>query len=259
MEDKNNEISPSQGIIVSKEMNDTYGLWNPNKFIVISIFFSFLPAAILYALNYGRLGFKKKRNILIAISIMLLVFIAFCGYFLKQDALKSLFYGFNVGLGVYMRNDQKRLYKKHIENGGRKASYLLPMIFTVAFAGILIFLMIYSANIPENSKSFNGNDIYYTENVDMKDVDKLGNYLVDNEVFTTKNQISIKLDKLSDMYIFSIIIDKKAVNDKTLITYLKALGKLLINDVFINGKVEIEICDNRFNALKTIYYTELIE
>ena len=35
-------------------------LWNPKGFIVIGILFSFLPAAILYSINYGRLGFRKE-------------------------------------------------------------------------------------------------------------------------------------------------------------------------------------------------------
>jgi hypothetical protein len=259
MEAKNNELSTYQEIIIPKEYNDSCRLWNPNKFIVISIIFSFFPAAILYSLNYGRLGFRRKRNILIVLSFVLFCFLAYSSYFLKQDISKSLCYCFNVGLGIYMRNDQKRLYKKHIDNGGKKASYLLPMIFTLVFMGILIFLMIYAANIPQNSKSFNGNDLYYTENVNMNDVDKLGKYLVDNQLFSSNRQVSVKLDKLSDTYIFSIIIDKKAINDKNVNLYLKALGNALLNDVFINDKVEIEICDTKFNALKTIYYTDLIE
>jgi|GEM_PF-6619064 len=35
-------------------------LWNPDTFLILSPLFSFLPAAILYALNWGRLGYIKK-------------------------------------------------------------------------------------------------------------------------------------------------------------------------------------------------------
>jgi hypothetical protein len=42
-------------------------------------------------------------------------------FFLKYDTLQAFSYCFNVGLGVYMGKDQKILYKKHIDDGGKKA------------------------------------------------------------------------------------------------------------------------------------------
>lgn len=35
-------------------------LWNPKRFIIIGMIFSFFAAAILYSINYYRLGIKEK-------------------------------------------------------------------------------------------------------------------------------------------------------------------------------------------------------
>lgn len=54
--------------------------------------------------------------------------------------MKYVFEGLNIALSSYMRNKQMDLYKKHIENGGRKASYILPVIICLVILGLFIFL-----------------------------------------------------------------------------------------------------------------------
>ncbi|MGH4119506.1 hypothetical protein [Clostridium sp.] len=55
--------SENMGLSNVKETNQGTGkkLWNPKGFLILSILFSFLPAGILYSLNYGRLGLSKKE------------------------------------------------------------------------------------------------------------------------------------------------------------------------------------------------------
>lgn len=89
-------------------------IWNPKNFVVLSIVFSYLPVAIFYSLNYGRLGYSKKRTIFMISSIVVYVLLITLVIF-ANTLVASLFTGLNIGLGIYFRSSQKELYNKHIE------------------------------------------------------------------------------------------------------------------------------------------------
>lgn len=230
-------------------------LWNPNSFIVLSIFFSFLLTSILYSLNYGRVGLTRKRNIFLIISISLLtILIALAFLPNSSGGIRSLFFIFNIGLGIYMNSTQKSLFKNHIEKGGQKASYLIPMIICIAVYSVLIFATLYSTNIPEQMKKVNNDELYYTKNISMQELDKLEDYL-SHEVLANDNfRISAKIDKQSNFYILSFVYDQQMLNDPEIISYFKLLGENLSKDVFDNNLVEIHLCDDVFNTLKVIRY-----
>lgn len=252
MEDCNIELQ-NQNIYSGSLPDVNRKLWNPSSFAALSVFFSFLPAAILYSLNFGRLGMVKKRNYLIISSITLFCLGLVLSSAISQAIGKILFFGLNIGLGIYMQNDQKSLFKQHMEGGGKKASYAVPLISCFIAAGLIITCIIYSANIPDNVKSFQGDELYYTNNVNISDVGRLGDFFVNEGLFAQDGKtISLKIDKKLDIYSVSIVIDKKYINDNDTITYLQTLRKSISNSVFNDSKVEINICDEKFNLLKTI-------
>lgn len=55
----------------------TTKLWNPKSFIIFSVFFSFLPAGIMCALNYGRSG-SQKKEVDISFNEYLSVYSTYC-------------------------------------------------------------------------------------------------------------------------------------------------------------------------------------
>lgn len=227
-------------------------IWNPNIFIALSIFFSFLPAAILYSLNYGRLGYSKKKNIFMICSFAVFILLITLVIITKPQ-IASLFTALNIGLGIYFRNSQKELYKKHLENGGNKASFVLPIIISLVFLGLIAFAMIYSINIPQNMKSINGDELYYTDSISSGELDKLEKYLIDNQVLVNDgSQISVKIDKQQDIYKLSFVINKEYLNDEESMEYFKSLGQGISQNVFDNKKVFIQYCDDTFKVIKTL-------
>lgn len=227
-------------------------LWNPKGFIILSVLFSFLPAAILYSLNYGRLGFCKKRNISLLISFIAFIGMISLAIVINQSVLRSIFYALNIGAAAYMNKDQSKLFEEHVQHGGRKASYLIPAIVCTIFAAAVMFMIIYSSNIPDQKMMFKGSEIYYTQNVQKSDVEKLGAYLSEQGFLKEGSKVSVKIDKKSSTYEFSLIIDKSKLGDKNLEESVKELSKYLSEDVFNNSKVDIILCDDTFKPLKTI-------
>lgn len=239
------------------------GLWNPKNFIVISILFSFLPSAIMYSINYGRLNNKRKRNIsLIIYGLIFIIFLA--STFLLDEVIsnsmfRSIFIGLNIGIAIYLRYDQIKLYESYIEDGGKKASIVIPVIicltFTLLTVGAIVYTYNYNYNIPNTYQIIQGDELYYTENISLDEVEKLGEYLEDTEMFfNDDNSISVKVDKIESDYIFSLIVLEEDKDDEEVIEIAKTLSQYLSSDVFNNNKVIVNLCDDRFNVLNSITY-----
>ena len=198
-----NEVS-SNAIISNKKK-----LWNPKIFLVISIFFSFLPAAILYSLNYGRVGYKRKRNISLAVSFLGFILISVAVIFIPSTIAKAVVLGINMGIGTYLKNDQEKLFKEHINNGGKKASYLVPVLISIVILGVLIFFIIYFSLIPENSVIIHGDDVYYTERVEKEEAEKLAKYLSEIEFLLDDDiSVAVKIDRNTERYKYALTLAK---------------------------------------------------
>jgi hypothetical protein len=239
---------------INQEFDETtkLRLWNPKGFLIISILFSFLPAAILYSLNYGRLGHYKKRNLSLVISVTGFIVMLSMAFVIEQGIIKSIFYGLNAGVALFMKNDQSIMFESHIKNGGGKASYLIPGILSIVITAVFLGLIIYSSNIPDQKLMFRGNELYYTERVQKGEVEKLGEYLSEQGFFSEDRKVSVKIDKRSTTYKFSLIIDKSHIEDKELEQFAKDIGQELSYNVFDNSNVDIIFCNDVFKPLKTI-------
>lgn len=248
----NDLISPQENGIIEYEYSNKK-LWNPNSFVGLSIVFSFLPAAILYSLNLGRLGLTKKRNILLISFISLFLILVSISMYADSKIMKPLFFAINIGIGAYLGRKQKETYENHIKLGGNKASYLIPMIICLVSLTFIAYLIISTKNIPESSLKINDDELYYTKNVQIEEVNKLGNYLTEGGMFVKdENKISVKIDKRNNTYIFSFPIEKEFLNDNQNNLLFKTIGEGISKDVFNNSPVEVHLCDNRLNTLKII-------
>lgn len=228
-------------------------LWNPKGFIFIGVIFSFLPAAILYALNYGRLGYKKERLYNLLGFIALFIVGAVVSVYIQVGFMKAVFYGLNIGLSVYMRTQQEELFQRHIEAGGKKASYLLPVIIGLIFMGLIIWAMIYSINIPDNSIKIHDDELFYTERIDRAEVEEIGGFLESIGLFGNDEVvINAGIDRNEKEYIFSLIVIDEAINDSELAEYMKEIGTLMSQEVLNNRPVKINLCNERFEVIKEI-------
>lgn len=228
-------------------------IWNPKWFLPLSIFFSFFPVAIIYSLNYGRLGKVKKRNIYLLSTFVLFIITIILGYFINYGIMKIIFLGLNIGLGLYMKNDQICLYEDHIVNGGKNASYWIPLLICLLFTVLIIFTLSYTSHIPDSMIIVEGDELYYTDSINVEEVEDLGQYLAANEFFVDDNNvISVKIDKTTDKYIFSLVISEVYQDDEEVIEYAKQLSYYLSTEVFNNSKVEVNLCDDMFKPLRKV-------
>lgn len=229
-------------------------IWNPKYFLILTLFFSHIPLSIFYILNYHRLNKKSLRNksILITLIATILVVIGL-SFITSEFIIKILSFAVSYGMGYYMMASQSQLYKEHIENGGRSAKYILPVLLSVCFLGALIWLIFLTINIPDQYTEFLDDEIYYTENVTVEDVNLLGNYLIDIEYFNEDNlTASVKLDYAKDIYKVYFVVIKEAIEDEDILQAFGELRYILMEDVFVDSDVEIHFADEFLNTLKII-------
>lgn len=117
--------------------------WSPKAIGAITLLCTFLPGGILWALNYSRLGQPEKTR-----PRLIGVLIGYCALwaliFLEIEntdvarAVDVCIRGIHPVLGFLFYQQQKDLFKQHIDSGGRKASILLPTLLSIAFLVTLI-------------------------------------------------------------------------------------------------------------------------
>lgn len=116
--------------------------WSPTAIVWICFLFSILPAGILYALNFARLGQPQKtKNALLIVGVMSTIFY---GLFLlsafKPETLSSANEGIlrilsllmTMSVAWYFYLSQQSLFARHIRQGGKKASLWPPVLWSLA-------------------------------------------------------------------------------------------------------------------------------
>lgn len=229
----------------------TKKLWNPKSFIIFSVFFSFLPAGIMCALNYGRCGDNRKKWTVLLSTILGFIVLITAVSFLSIN-ISAIFFCVNIGVGIFLWKLQQKLYKEHIEKGGQRASYLLPIITGLIVFSISAAWVFYSIYVPDKVLSYTNNHIFYTNNVTETQANELGDYLKTKSYFASNTQIDLKIDKQEDMYVLSLVVKEDYLNNEDFINSMKAFSKELSQKVFENDKVRINFCDDRFKALKYV-------
>lgn len=245
----------------SETTSNKKGLWDPKHFIIISLLFSFLPAGILYSLNYGRVGDKKKRNKSLLLSllgfILFVVGIIFIPIIVPITMInlivKFIGTGINIGVGVYLRNKQEKLFQEHIDNDGNKASFGVPVLLSFIMAVVIIFLPTPYDSIPDDKIIFNGDEVYYTDTVTVQESELVGRFLMETGYFVNDgNDVSVKLDKQNSIYILSFCINEEYIDDTEILTAFNELYELLTIEVFNGYKFEVHLCNQYFKTLKKV-------
>lgn len=227
-------------------------LWNPKSFIIFSALFSFLPAGIMYSLNYGRCGNQQKKWTSLILTLIAFITLCTLSFIIPNNITNSLSFGINIGIGVYLMNTQTILYQEHIQNGGERASYLLPIITGIFILVLLIFTVMYSQYIPQKTLNYNKNQLFYTNNVTEAQAKKLGDFLETEGFFKADSRTDVKIDKQEDTYVFSMIIKDEYIDNQEVVDNMKLVSDELSIYVFENSKVKIDLCNSRFKVVKSI-------
>jgi hypothetical protein len=103
---------------------------------------------------------------------------------------------------------------------------------------------------------YNGTEVYYTSQVEKLDAEKLGDYLVKSK-FADGGEKSIQLtkDKKTKTFVFRMVTTKEAAESKMYETVFKLFAKTISDSVFNKQPVDFHVCDNTFNTLKIITFS----
>lgn len=115
--------------------------WDPKWFHALGLLLSFIPASVLWALNYGRFGDRERmRSSLLTALLGSVAFLTLAILLPKVPGYLALF--INIGAATAMYNLQADKFKDFIAQGGEKASYKYPWLI-----GTIIVVPIIAANI----------------------------------------------------------------------------------------------------------------
>ncbi len=112
--------------------------WSPKAISFISVFFTFLPAGIMHAINYGRLGYPDKKKQRLMITLVGFPFFLAASLFAAGNELTSqgvvAIYG---AIAVFFYTDQRVLFRRHLHRGGKKAPLGVPLALSFFWFVIL--------------------------------------------------------------------------------------------------------------------------
>lgn len=97
----------------------------------------------------------------------------------------------------------------------------------------------------------NGGELFYTSRVQKAEAERLSDYLVKCGFFNGDRK-SVQIDREGRWYRFRMIVKKGIETDPQNIAVMKAFITDLSRDVFGGLPVEIHLCDDHFNTLKTV-------
>lgn len=109
-------------------MTPMYRLWSPRALAGMAFLFSALPAILLAALNYRRLGQSTKALRVLAIGLPLYGVFLVGTWMLPADVPAAAFQGVHVGTAALFFALQKREWEAHEAAGGEAASLVAPVV-----------------------------------------------------------------------------------------------------------------------------------
>jgi hypothetical protein len=120
---------------------------------------------------------------------------------------------------------------------------------------IAVVALFASCNSYGDKEVFNGTEVYYKEGISKKEAVQLGNYLVSSK-FADGNSKSVQLikNKESGAYVFRMVTNKEAQESDSFDFIFKLMAVQMSDSVFNKQPVDFEVCDNRFNTVKTFKF-----
>ncbi len=130
----------------NQKVIDGKGVWSPYLLAAVAVLLSILPALVLFAINYGRYGFPKKRFQWFCIIVLIAPIIIALDYISPEWTIVRMF-ALNVAGIWLMYSQQIGLYQdwklqKRPQGSGWQASFIV-------LATLILFFCIYLIPIPQ--------------------------------------------------------------------------------------------------------------
>ena len=233
----------SIGVENSNE-NDSIKIYNPLIFIILSPIFSFLLPGILFSVNIGRMGNRRKQYFFLALFITLfLIFLAFSYYLIPDSAMgfdRIVFMGINIGMGYSLYHFQKADYDGWILCGAKK-TFPGWYIFVGSILLGLMTVLIYLSRHPELNEGNMGvykekeDTLFYDRTIPIDDIKTLYAGLEKLEAFQEDQHLQspILVDR-KDMYLLEWPMNEGVVYDAKIESIKEQLEE------YINGNLKLK-------------------
>ncbi|PLX07348.1 MAG: hypothetical protein C0596_10390 [Marinilabiliales bacterium] len=103
--------------------------------------------------------------------------------------------------------------------------------------------------------SFDGTEIHYSEDFNEEEVEILGQFLIEAD-FTDGSKKTVYISKSEDKYQFKMPVKEGYEKDEGFIDLVELFASQLSSSVFSGEKVEIVLCNNELETLKTVQMIE---
>lgn len=114
--------------------------WSPTGIAVLTLFFSPLAGGILHGLNSGRLGQPGYRRFILSRNLFAGGLLALFASLIPGPG--GLGIGVSLFFAAYFYKTQEKAFQSHRSQGGKKASFLLPIVLSLAALIVLGLLYI---------------------------------------------------------------------------------------------------------------------
>lgn len=128
--------------------------WSASGIAWLSVFFSFIPGGILYAYNAEKFGQVKSKYVIIWPIVGLMIFLITLAILEIPANLdyKDVFKAVNIIFALVFYFSQKAQFEEFIAKDGTKASFKMPIIYSLIFVVIqLVFYFLPGAAIELKS------------------------------------------------------------------------------------------------------------
>jgi hypothetical protein len=230
------------------------GLWLPYRklyrvaFAFYGIFLAVNLLDLLLAPRLGRGAGSAGARWLLAIIGWFV-----CGFFANRWYLSR-------AIRVVSQARSQRLEREaHLQwirnRGGTSIALSLGMF--VAFMGVNLAVLTGAESLsvfgPGLGKklTFNGGELYYTSNVSQQEAQDLGEYLVRARFFDGKRK-TVQLARSGNKVEFRMVVLKGYERNPQFIETARQFSLELSRDVFRDAPVDIHLCDEYMNTLKTV-------
>lgn len=120
---------------------------------------------------------------------------------------------------------------------------------------VFAFTLIISCSGYGKKIVFNGTEVYYTSQVEKKDAEKLGAFLVRSEFANGKGKsVQLTKNEENNHFVFRMVVNDEAAKSDMYEILFKAMAIQLSDSVFNASPVDFHVCDDRFNTLKELAF-----
>jgi len=243
------------------------GLWSALFGLFLCSYFGWAFGAFLLARNWRAIGNvpRAKRSMIWFCSIFAWVPLWWLIYYLTSQgewSLEKHVIRYFTILVIFFAwaflelKPQATFIKEHFSDQYPRKKWRSPLaiaasLVILVYAASFAIQTLHSEHELGKELTFNGGQLFYEPPVTAVEANRLGNFLVSNNVFTGDKKTT-QITRLGDTYQFRMVAKKGIAKDQKFIDTCRAFCGDISRGVFNGAQVEIHVCDENLNTLRVI-------